>query len=140
MTKLKKCDRQIPNRIFNYATILRRRQKNPGTFLFILFYICRHYEPKKFFPRMHVCLYKYIYVLRRDLKNPGTFIMSEVCVYIVLGVLRTLLYVPPKGLATPGYYEESIIPPSIYNTLCLDMGLRTCIFFPYFYICFYIFI
>lgn len=55
-------------------------------------------------------------------------------VYVLLGVLRTLLYIPRRAGGSQGITKPMIISPSsIYNT-CLDMGLRTCIYFPYFYI------
>jgi len=60
--------------------------------------INRHYEGIIFFPKVYV--YKIsLFDITKDIKKSPEFISGV----FTIGVLRTLFYIPPKGLAEPGY-------------------------------------
>ena len=109
--------------------------------MFILFIICRHYERIKFFPRMHVCLYRYIYVLRRDLKNPGTFIMSEVCgICSTRGITNTYLCTPEGAGYARVLRRQSLFSLVVYTPHVLIWDYERVYFFHIFiYVFIYLF-
>ena len=65
--------------------------------------------------------------------------MSEVCgICSTRGITNTLLYTPEgAGYARVLRRQSlfSLVVYTMYTQSMPDMGLRTCIFFPYFYIC-----